>query len=224
MAQKLTPQQLIFISEYLQDFCGSRAARAAGYSEKTAPQIASRLLKTVHVKAEIERRTKGAMKKVEAAADAVIEAHAVTAENIIAALAKMGLAHQVMAKFLKVTPGGDLDYDFTGATPEDLQAIAPMIQEIKTERYAEGRGENAREVIRTSVKLVERKGVLELLGKWEKLKLWTDRVQVDPVLDGIFSEMTEDELLEYSTSGLLPIRFRGRIAIDKEDKWPKRLM
>src|SRR5579864_3312364 len=108
------------------DFNATRAAKAADYSSKTAAQAGSRLLKNVKVKAEIERRTKGVMAKVEASADAALHRLAVTQENIIAALAGMGLAHKALGKFIKVN-NGDLDYDFTGATPEELAAIAPMI-------------------------------------------------------------------------------------------------
>jgi hypothetical protein len=132
VAKTLTKREAILVNEYLQDFNATRAAKAAGYGAKTAAQAGSRLLKNVKVKPEIERRTQGAMAKVEAAADAALEHLSVTSDNLIRALAEMGLAHKSLAKFLKVN-GGDLEYDFTGATPEDLLAIAPMIAELKTE-------------------------------------------------------------------------------------------
>jgi phage terminase small subunit len=181
VAKALTKREkklLLFVNEYMQEFNATKAAIAAGYSAKTAAQAGSRLLKDVKVKAMIAERTKGAIAKVDAAADAAIARHAVTTDKIIDALAQMGLAHQVVAKFLKVSTGGDLYYDFTGATPEELLAIQPMLQELVTESYAEGRGENKRDVIRAKIKFVERKGVLELLGRWNKLKLWADSIEL----------------------------------------------
>ena len=53
---KLNPKQEKFIDEYMIDFNGSRAAVAAGYSEKTARTIATEYLNKPHIKAEIEKR------------------------------------------------------------------------------------------------------------------------------------------------------------------------
>jgi phage terminase small subunit len=59
----LNNRQRVFISEYLKDFNATRAAKAAGYSEKTAYSIGQRLLKDVEIKqaidAEIDARTMG---------------------------------------------------------------------------------------------------------------------------------------------------------------------
>ncbi|MFB3154045.1 MAG: terminase small subunit [Candidatus Acidiferrales bacterium] len=52
---KLTPRQQRFVEEYLTDLCASQAALRAGYSEKTAKQIGSRLLTHVDVQAAIEK-------------------------------------------------------------------------------------------------------------------------------------------------------------------------
>ena len=51
---KLNPRQQRFVEEYLTDLCASQAAVRAGYSEKTAKQIGSRLLTYVDVQAAIE--------------------------------------------------------------------------------------------------------------------------------------------------------------------------
>ena len=51
---KLTQKQKIFAKEFVFDWNGARAARAAGYSEKTAKEIASNLLTNVNVAAYIE--------------------------------------------------------------------------------------------------------------------------------------------------------------------------
>ena len=52
----MTNKQRLFIDYYLQSFNASDAARKAGYSERTARQIGSRLLTDVDIKAEIQAR------------------------------------------------------------------------------------------------------------------------------------------------------------------------
>jgi phage terminase small subunit len=54
MDNKLTDKQKRFCEEYVKDWNGTRAAKAAGYSEKTAMEQASRLLSNVKVKDYIE--------------------------------------------------------------------------------------------------------------------------------------------------------------------------
>ena len=53
---KLTNKQRVFVDEYLRDFNATQAAIRAGYSERTAYSIGSRLLSFVEVEAEINRR------------------------------------------------------------------------------------------------------------------------------------------------------------------------
>lgn len=50
----LTPQQQAFVREYVKDFNGSRAARDAGYSKKSAGNTANGLLKNPKVQAAIK--------------------------------------------------------------------------------------------------------------------------------------------------------------------------
>jgi phage terminase small subunit len=56
--RKLTNRQRIFIDEYLRSFNATRAALAAGYSEKTARSIGSENLTKPDVVAEIDERLK----------------------------------------------------------------------------------------------------------------------------------------------------------------------
>jgi len=53
---KLTNKQRAFIEEYLLDFNATRAAKAVGYSEKTAYSIGSENLKKPELRDEIARR------------------------------------------------------------------------------------------------------------------------------------------------------------------------
>lgn len=53
---KLTDKQKLFCKYYLRDFNGSRAARDAGYSVKTADRIANENLGKPEIQKEIERQ------------------------------------------------------------------------------------------------------------------------------------------------------------------------
>lgn len=55
-AQKLTPRQEKFVSEYLKTGNATKSAIAAGYNEKTAAPAASRMLRNVKVSRAIEAR------------------------------------------------------------------------------------------------------------------------------------------------------------------------
>ncbi len=59
---KLTKKQEIFITEYVKDYNASRAARAAGYSERSAGSQGSKNLELPQIKAilqELQLKTKG---------------------------------------------------------------------------------------------------------------------------------------------------------------------
>ena len=68
----LTHKQQIFVREYQTDFNATRAALAAGYSEKTADSQGSRLLKNVKVATEIAKSTLKRAEKLEISADYVL--------------------------------------------------------------------------------------------------------------------------------------------------------
>lgn len=52
---ELTDKQKIFISEYVVDFNGTRAAIKAGYSKNSARQIATELLSKPYIRVEIDK-------------------------------------------------------------------------------------------------------------------------------------------------------------------------
>jgi phage terminase small subunit len=54
IVDELTEKQKIFCREYIFDWNGTRAAKAAGYSENTAAVIASENLNKPNIKAYIE--------------------------------------------------------------------------------------------------------------------------------------------------------------------------
>lgn len=72
-APKLTAKQKIFIAEYLRDKNATRAARAAGYSAKTAPRMGSENLSKPLIKKAISAAVDKQIKKIEISADRVLQ-------------------------------------------------------------------------------------------------------------------------------------------------------
>jgi phage terminase small subunit len=148
----------MFVKHYLVDFNATKAAIAAGYSKKGATVTGCRLLANDKIKAEIEKSIAKACEKLE-----------ITTEKVLAELAKIGFSN--MYDYIKVY-GSDPSIDFSSLTREQAAAI----QEVTIEEYTEGRGEEKRDIKRTRFKLADKRGSLELLGKY--LKLFTDKVEV----------------------------------------------
>lgn len=69
MLAELPPRKERFVSEYLTDWNGARASRAAGYSPKAAKEQASRLLTKANVQALIQARCRETEARLEIARD-----------------------------------------------------------------------------------------------------------------------------------------------------------
>ena len=72
---KLTVKQELFIREYLIDGNGARSARSAGYSEKTARQIATENLSKPDIQAAIATKQQETAVKLELRKEHVLLAH-----------------------------------------------------------------------------------------------------------------------------------------------------
>jgi len=72
LANLTTPKQRLFVVEYCHHLNATRAAIAAGYSEKGAAQAGARLLTNVKVSAEIAKLTQKACTKLEISAEKVL--------------------------------------------------------------------------------------------------------------------------------------------------------
>jgi phage terminase small subunit len=161
MGEKVTsikPKQQRFIREYLIDLNATQAAIRAGYSANSAEVQGFRLLTNVKIQAEIAILSKKILDKIE-----------ITAEKVLNELALCGFAN--MQDYIKTSESGDAFVDLSALT----RSQAAAIQEITVEDYMEGRGASAREVKRTKFKLAEKRGSLELLGRY--MKLFTDKVE-----------------------------------------------
>lgn len=156
----MTPKQRLFVAEYLANgLNATRAAAAAGYSKKTADVQGVRLLGNVQVAAEIAKQTEKVLEKLEIKADRVIQE-----------LAKTAFAN--MLDYMQVSEDGrSFDLDFSKLNRDQAAAIQEIV--VDTTGGA-GDGER-RKVLRTRFKLGDKRGSLELLGKY--LKLFTDKVE-----------------------------------------------
>lgn len=145
----LSPKQKLFVQEYLKDKNGARAARAAGYSKKTAREQATRLLSKVYV-----------AKAVETGLARQIERAQLTGDMVIAELRKHAFAKlkDAYAKNGKLLSPHDM--------PEDVQAALHGLEtdEIFADRFKIGETKK--------VKLSDKIKALELLGK--HFKIFTD--------------------------------------------------
>jgi len=66
----------IFVAEYLKDRNAKQAAIRAGYSERTAESQASRLLRNVKVKAEVDKHMQAVVNRLEISAERVLKERA----------------------------------------------------------------------------------------------------------------------------------------------------
>ena len=153
-----TPKEQRFVEEYLIDLNATQAAIRAGYSEKTAKQIGYELLCKPHIQAAIETAMAERSARTRVTQDCVL--------NGIADLSFYDIA-ELFAEDGSLKPIHEIP-------PRMRMAIAG----IEVEELWEGRGEALARIGNLhKVKLADRKGSLELLGR--HLKLFTDRVEHD---------------------------------------------
>lgn len=146
---KVRLRERIFARHYVATLNGTKSAIAAGYSEKGANVKGARLLAKDTVQAEIKRLS-----------DLKLEELGVTSHRVLEELARMGFAN--MGDYIKTQADGSAYVDLSTLSREQAAAI----QEITVDEYVEGKGEEAREVRKTKLKLAEKRGSLELLGNY----------------------------------------------------------
>ncbi|WP_373503036.1 terminase small subunit [Aestuariivirga sp.] len=140
----LTPKQRRFVQEYLIDLNGTAAARRAGYSAKTANELAVKVKKSPHV--------------ARAIADALAERAGVTRAFIVDELAKVARANA--GDYFEWGPGG-LVIKASADLTEDQKAAVAEVSQTVTETGGTVR-----------VKLHDKIAALEKLGR--VLGMFTD--------------------------------------------------
>ena len=116
----LTPKQAMFVAEFLVDRNATRAAIAAGYSEKTAEAAGSRLLRNVKVSAAITERNARRVEKLD-----------ITIERTARELAKLSYFDpgRLFDEHGKLKPVAELD-EVTRAAVESVE-VDPETGRIK---------------------------------------------------------------------------------------------
>lgn len=163
---KLSPKQLLFAKEYLIDLNATQAAIRAGYSEKTARQQGEQLLSKLDIAAEIQKGMDKRAAKIE-----------ITAEKVLQEIAKLSFAN--LQDFYN--ENGSLKEIHT--LPRDVAAALSSSKVNLTEACAV-----------QEIKLHDKKGSLELLGK--HLKLFNDVGSKDNPFTLAKHELTEEELMK----------------------------
>jgi phage terminase small subunit len=147
----LNPKQAQFVREYIIDFNGLQSAIRAGYSKHTAKEIASRLLTSVNVQAEITKAISGRVAKTER-----------TAEEVVRALWEM--AELDIAYYMYVDEGGAVSAVPLDQIPPEKRKYINKIKGKRTIREsADGSSVSMQD--ETEYTLPEKKGTYELLAR-----------------------------------------------------------
>lgn len=172
----LTPKQERFVAEYLIDLNATQAAIRAGYSVKTAPEQASRLLMNVKVAEAVQMAMKAREQRTE-----------ITQDRVLKELAKLGFAN--MQDYMSVTQEGEPFADLSKLTRDQAAAIT----EFTVEDFTEGRGDDARDVRRVKFKLADKRAALVDIGK--HLGMFKDKLELTGKDAGPIETITRVELV-----------------------------
>jgi phage terminase small subunit len=146
--KKLTDKEIKFSQEYVIDLDATKAAKRAGYSEKTSGQIGWRLLQKTHVAAEIQKAMDSRSKRTE-----------ITADRVLQELARIGFVDP--RKIMKVDENGNFVITASDLLDFDDAACISEIQQTVTEHGGS-----------IKIKLHDKLGALDKIGR--HLKLFTD--------------------------------------------------
>lgn len=177
----LTEKQKKFINEYLIDLNATKAAKRAGYSEKTAGSMGQQNLKKLEIQNEIDKRIKAREKRTEISQDKVLKELAAIAfarstdyANVVRKKVKDPITGKwVTLSAVELTPTKQL-------TDEQIKALSG----IKEGKYG------------IEISQCDKVRALELLGR--HLGLWKDKVEVSGLdaeknkLDNILKQMRGD--------------------------------
>lgn len=154
--KRLTPKQALFVQEYLVDLNATQAAIRAGYSEDTAHAIGYENLNKPELSTAIQK-----------ALDLRAERTGITADKVLVELSKLGFAdvRQIFSTDGKLKNIHDL--------PDDIAASVQSV-EVVTRPAQDEDGNRTVEYVH-KIKLADKKGPLELLGK--HLSVFVDRVE-----------------------------------------------
>lgn len=160
--RKLELSRIRAIDFYFENGFNKKAALlSAGFSESTATGRPQLVFDDPLVVAEIERRKAKLAERHEVTQDWVIERYKMIAN-----------AGMTLAKFKKIGKDGELFWDFSGATEEELA----VINELATEIYMEGKGPRAQKIKKFKISISDPKAALDSLAR--HLGMFNDKLDV----------------------------------------------
>lgn len=148
----LTPQEEIFVAEYLTCFSTVKAARAAGFDKKTANHHA-------HVWLRLDGPKRHIARAIRTAVQARLNRLNITADAVISELGRLGFSN--MGNFFRVNYEGTPVFSLEELTENETAAI----KSLTIEEFKDGKGDDAREVRRVKLELHDKKGPLLALAK-----------------------------------------------------------
>jgi phage terminase small subunit len=146
-------KERVFVDEYLKCWNGAMSARRAGYSVKSAYQIAYEILRKPHIKAEIEERMKQS---------------AMSADEVLARLSEHARGN--IADLIEINDEGFASFDFSTDEAKGKLHLVKKIRSKRTRRV-EGRGKGAVpwEDESVEVEMYDAQRALEMLGRYHNL-------------------------------------------------------
>lgn len=136
MAKPLTPQQSLFVREYLKDLNAKQAAIRAGYSKKTAKQQGSRLLTDVDVQAAIAAGTEKKAERAEISAAYVLKTLQEVAERCMQKAPVMEFDHEAKEMRQAVDEDGKDIWEFNANGANKALELLGKHLALFTEKHA----------------------------------------------------------------------------------------
>jgi phage terminase small subunit len=170
---KFTKKQQVFINEYLLRFNVTKAAQAAGYSEKTAYSIGWELLRKPEIKAEIDRR---------------LDEVRLGKPEVLRLLSD--IAHGDMGDFLAIGSMG-FGLDLEGAREAGITKLIKKVKQKTTTFLAKSESAEDREVHEIEIELYDAQSALVTLGKHHGL--FTDRIDLTTGGEKITVKLVRDD-------------------------------
>ena len=184
---KLTAKQQRFCDEYLIDLNATQAAIRAGYSPKTAEQLAYQLLQKTSVQNHISELQKKREKRTEITQDSVLH------ELALIAFAKVSDYARVVEKDAMVEVDGNmvpvLDVD---GNQVKYRTVEPILTDELTEDQKKAIAVIKKGRDGFEIKPYSKIQALELLGK--HLGMFTEKVEVKNTTPNAFEGLTTEEL------------------------------
>jgi len=137
-----------FVQEYMVDLNGTQAAIRAGYSPKSASEQAYDLLRKPQIQEALAEQVRARSERCK-----------LTADQVIRELMKLAFGN--LGDYHVLSESGLASLDLSKITNDQWAAL----KRIKIKQYADGKGEDARDVIETEIEMHDKKGPLIELGK-----------------------------------------------------------